>query len=167
MGKALLVMDMQNICVGENHARLFTYERDKLIKNINKKIEEYEPDSVFYIRNLMKDNFLSKLAPFKVFDGMVEAELTKELLVVSDHIFSKYEGDAFSNEKFAAALKEKNVKELEIVGVDGGGCVSRTALGAVKAGYEVILPTECIGTIMMKKEKKLRNELLKLGAVYR
>ena len=29
MAKALLVIDMQNICVGKNHAKIFNYDKDK------------------------------------------------------------------------------------------------------------------------------------------
>ena len=38
MAKTLLVIDMQNICVGKNNAKIFNYDKDKLITEINKKI---------------------------------------------------------------------------------------------------------------------------------
>lgn len=32
-------------------------------------------------------------------------------------------------------LKEEGITEIEVIGVDGGGCVSLTALGAIDNGY--------------------------------
>lgn len=33
--KALLVIDMQNVCVGEKHAEYFKYDNEKLIDSVN------------------------------------------------------------------------------------------------------------------------------------
>ena len=41
MAKTLLVIDIQNICVGKNNAKIFNYDKDKLITDINKKISSY------------------------------------------------------------------------------------------------------------------------------
>lgn len=35
MNKALLVMDMQNFCVGKNSCDIFKYNNSELIKNVN------------------------------------------------------------------------------------------------------------------------------------
>lgn len=67
-------------------------------------------------------------------------------------------GKAFSNPKLNEFLKEHLIECVEVVGVDGGGCVALTALGAIKEGYSVIVNETAIGT-MFKKIKKniLRN----------
>ena len=44
-------------------------------------------------------------------------------------------------------LKKESVDEIEMVGVDGGGCVALTALGACEAGFKVRLNTSAIGTV--------------------
>ena len=53
----------------------------------------------------------------------------------------------------------------EVIGIDGGWCVSLTAIGAVKAGYRVIMNESAIGTIYHKRKevfsKKLRNANVK------
>ena len=82
----------------------------------------------------------------------------------SEYIFDKYKGDAFSVPAFAAFLKEKSVDEVEIIGVDGGGCVSLTALGACTAGYRVRLNTAAIGTMFTAKRDKYYAKLKALGA---
>lgn len=51
--KALIIMDMQEVTVGKNHAQMFSYE-DELLQNINRRIEEVkdaEDTEVYYIKN--------------------------------------------------------------------------------------------------------------------
>ena len=42
MKKALLVIDMQNVCVGEKHASYFKYDNKKLLREVNKAIDANE-----------------------------------------------------------------------------------------------------------------------------
>ena len=51
MAKALLVIDMQEFSVGENHAKVFRYEQ-ALIDKVNQVIEAYQGEFVIYIRNI-------------------------------------------------------------------------------------------------------------------
>lgn len=166
MEKALLVIDMQNICVGENHAKLFKYDNEALISEVNKIIDGNKDNLVIYIQNVMKKNLLNKFAPFHAYEGTNEVKLVSNLSIISNYIFKKYVGDAFSNREFALLLKEKGVKVIEVVGVDGGGCVSVTALGAVKSGYKVIVNTKAIGTMFEKNRDKYFKELQELGAEF-
>lgn len=161
--KALLVIDMQEVTVGKNHAKVFDYEPD-IISKVNDVIGQNE--FVVYIRNLMKNNFINRLAPFKCFEGTPEAEFAEGLKIVSENVFDKYAGDAFSNEKFGEFLKVNGVREVEIIGVDGGGCVSLTAIGALNAGYEVVLNTAAIGTVFKSKQKRYYETLRKMGAKF-
>ena len=101
MKKALLVIDMQNVCVGEKHATYFKYDNETLIKAVNDVIASYECNRVVYIKNVMKKNIISKLAPFQAYEGTKEVELVGGLNVVSEYIFTKYEGNAFSNPKLS------------------------------------------------------------------
>lgn len=160
--KLLLVMDMQNITVGNNHAEMFSYDNN-LLNCVNERICEYEPDYVVYIRNLMKRTLINRLAPVQVYDGMEEGELAKGLKKVSAHIFDKYQGDAFSNRQLADFVKQKNPEQIEVIGVDGGGCVADTAIGAAKRGYKVTINKKCVGTMMKKREDKLIRKMEKMG----
>lgn len=165
MKKALLVMDMQEVTVGENHAGLFRYPAD-LISKVNAVIQENTDATVVYIRNLMKNNLLNKLAPVKCFDKTPEAELVKGLNVCSPHCFSKYKGDAFSNAELTSFLKAQQIDTIELVGVDGGGCVSLTAFGALKAGYQVLLNTDAVGTTFIKKRDQYYQKLRAMGVAF-
>ncbi len=163
MNKALLVIDMQNVCVGENHADFFKYDKE-LVNKVNQIIESNKECKIIYIRNIMKNNLINKFAPFKAYEGTTEVELVSSLKIVNDNIFDKYAGDAFSNEHLERFLKENNIDTIEVIGVDGGGCVALTALGAVKKGYKVIVNTSGIGTIFEKNKSKYYKKLITYGA---
>ena len=54
----LLVIDMQNICVGEKHDKFFKYDNRKLIESVNEAIDNNKDNIIIYIRNLMKKNLM-------------------------------------------------------------------------------------------------------------
>jgi nicotinamidase-related amidase len=166
MGRVLFVIDMQNICIGKNHAKFFQYDRDKIIAAVNERICEYEKESVFYICQVMKNNIINKLAPVKAFPGSFEAKISEDVMMVSDNIIMKYKGDAFSNPELKKMLDEKKVDEIECVGVDGGGCVAHTALGALENNYKVIINEAAVGTMLIKKAEKYKDILLNKGAEF-
>lgn len=166
MKKALLVIDMQNVCVGEKHSDYFKYDNQLLIEKVNNVVESNQDSIVIYIKNIMKRNLLNKFAPFQAFEGTEEAELVKSLSIVSDNVFTKYQGNAFSNTELVSFLKEQGVECVEVVGVDGGGCVALTALGAVKEGYKVIVNETAIGTMFHKNKIKYFKKLEEAGAVF-
>lgn len=160
--KTLLVVDMQEVCVGKHHAECFQYP-DTLLPAVNQIIDENKENLVIYIRNIMKKNTINKFAPFQAYEGSKEVELVEGLHLVSDHIFDKYTGDAFSNKELEEFLKKHNVEQIEIIGVDGGGCVPLTAFGAVKNRYKVVVNTKGIGTMFTKKHDSFFRKLEKKG----
>lgn len=161
--KALLVIDMQEACIGKNHAEFFKYD-DNLLARVNSVVKNHE--TVIYIRNLMKNNFINKLAPVRVFDGTKDAELVEGLEKKGNLVFDKYKGDAFSNPELFECLKKNNIDTVELVGVDGGGCVALTALGAIENGFKVVLNTTAIGTMFEKKKDKYYKQLGVKGATF-
>lgn len=166
MKKALLVVDMQNVCVGEKHAAFFQYNNRDLLQNVNKVIDANENNLVVYIKNVMKKNFINKFAPFHAYEGTKEVELAKELHIVSDNVYIKYKGNAFTNAALDAFLKEHNIEYVEVVGVDGGACVALTALGAINKGYKVIVNETAIGTMYNKSRDKYYKKLCEAGAKF-
>lgn len=159
---------MQEITVGKEHAKMFAYDSG-LLQTVNQVIGDNKDNIVVYIRNMMKDNLINKLAPVKVFEGTKEAELAEGLEIVSKNVFGKYSGDAFSNKALGEFLKSSGVTEVEVVGVDGGGCVSLTALGVIKNGFGVTVNTKAIGTSasMERKRDAYFEKLKKIGSEIR
>ena len=163
MSKALLVIDMQEACVGKNHAEFFKYDSD-IINKVNEEIKANE--NVVYIRNLMKKNFINKRASVHIFDGDKSAELAEDLIRKGEAVFDKYKGDAFSNPQLLEHLQKNGIDTVEVVGVDGGGCVALTALGAIENGFKVIVNTKAIGTMFEKKKDKYFQMLEKKGTTF-
>lgn len=169
MTKALLVIDMQEICVGNNHAKNFKYDCERLIESVNGIIEHNHnaDNTVVYILNIMKKNLINKFAPFQVYDNSPESALVNGLKIVSDNKFVKYKGDAFSNPDLDKFLKANSIDTVEVVGVDGGACIPMTALGAVRNGYKVIVNTNGIGTTFIKRKEKYDIKLKQLDVEFR
>ena len=164
MRKVLLVVDMQNEFVGEKRTRFHKYDVVQLIPAVNERISQYDSKDVIYIVQLMKQNLINKLAPFKVFEGTENAQIAKGVNVVSDQVFTKYKGDAFTNEALDRKLKEMGAREVEIIGIDGGGCTALTAFGAIAHGYKVTYNTAAIGTMIVKRAKKFNCKLKEMVA---
>ena len=165
MKKALLVIDMQEFTVGENHDNIFKYPGD-IVARVNKVIDENVDSVIIYISNLMRNNIWNKFAPFQCYEGTLQAELVKGLHVNSKYCFTKYKGDAFSNPKLTTFIKGNGIDLIELVGVDGGGCVSLTAISACDLGFKVVLNNNAIGTTFVRKRDKYFKRLKKLGAEF-
>lgn len=166
MKKALLVIDMQNVCVGERHAAYFKYDNNTLIEEVNKVIDENKDNLIIYVKNVMKKSLLNKFAPFQAYEGTEEVELVNNLHILSNHVFVKFKGDAFSNPALNVFLKEHDIQRVEVVGVDGGACVALTAIGAMEHGYKVIVNETAIGTMFNKSRDKYFRKLKKKGVEF-
>lgn len=152
----LLIIDMQGDYTGEKrNKKIFPYDIENLIDNINHRIDSYSKECVVYIKN-----------QFFWEPKKREKLLSKEMNVVSNQIFTKRNTNAFKNIKFANFLKEKNVTELEIIGIDGNYCVKKTAIAALKIGYEVFLNENCIGIADTKKYEKSKTKMKKMGVKF-
>ena len=55
--KALLVIDMQNVCVGKNHATYFKYDNEILIQTVNEVIDANESNVVVYNQKYHEEKF--------------------------------------------------------------------------------------------------------------
>lgn len=149
----LLIIDMQEDYTGENRNRKrFPYDIEPLIDNVNNRIDSYSREHIVYIKN-----------QFFWESPKREKSLSKGMNVVSNQIFTKRNNNSFKNIEFASFLRERNVTELEIIGIDGNYCVKATAIAASKAGYEVFLNENCIGIADAKKYRKSKMKMKRIG----
>ena len=148
--KALLVIDVQN-CYMEKY-------EDELLEKINRRIRvaENEQECIVYIQNTKC-----------LRSGKKTAEFAEGLVIASEHIFCKEHANAFSNEQLSAFLERKEVKEIEIIGVDGNFCVAASAAGAKKLGYHVSLNIGCIGTQNSSRFFHTKQVLSKKGIIFK
>lgn len=69
MKKALFVMDMQNVCVGEEHDTWFQYENHSLLHAVNQVILDNTDNTIVYTQNIMKKILSTILLLFRHIRG--------------------------------------------------------------------------------------------------
>ena len=159
MEKALMVLDMQEMYVGAGRDKnVYSYPVDTLISNVNARIAAYDPEAVIYVKSIKKGLFGGAMPKA----GTAEADFVINLKVVSKHIFEKNKPDAFSSDVIFEFVRARGIKELEIVGVDGGGSVGFSAIGATEdCDLKIILCEPAIGTVQTDKAMKCREKIRK------
>lgn len=142
--RALVVIDIQND---------ITKNYKEIIDNINKSIDwAVQNDiSVVYIRH---ENLSAGTRTFK--SNTRGAELAPDLKIVSENVFTKYKGNALSNEEFADFINRNDICEFYITGADAVACVKSTCYNLRKANYRVNVLSDCITSY----DKRKINEML-------
>ncbi|SFQ31739.1 Nicotinamidase-related amidase [Lachnospiraceae bacterium XBB1006] len=138
---ALLIIDMQ-----ENYFEKHGYNRE-IIPKVNRRIEAAttQKELVVYVKNIAGTDF------------------AEGLQMVSGDVFMKKAPDAFSNPELDTFLKKNKVTVVEAIGIDGNCCVYKTALGAVRCGYETYFNPECVGAKSGAVKQKVIEEMRKKG----
>jgi len=93
------------------------------------------------------------------------SEFSPELQVLSTAIFCIEKASIFSNENIITWLKDNEITEIEIVGVDGNSCVVISAIQAHKRGYNVTLPCRYVGIKDKYRFSEKKEELRKVGII--
>jgi len=170
MRKALLVIDAQEDFIGEQRNKnKFNYDDvDELVKNINDKIRTYEQnmDEVIYIANVLPNNLFNKKIFRYGIAGSKGVKFDKRIKIVSENYFEKQVGNAFKNNNLVKFVKDNEISDVELVGVDGVGCVFRTAKGAIEIGLKVTIVSDSVGTVNPEKFIKMSMKLKSFGVAY-
>ena len=144
--KALIVIDVQEGIIEK-------YNKE-LILSINNEVEAFSKTSnrVIYIKNV-----------FHLKKGIKNIPLSKDLHILSNNIFEKKQASAMTNQDLLAFLKQKEIDEVTLIGIDGNICVAATAKEAIKKGLQVVLKLNAIGIRNDKAFLKTKKQLLDLG----
>jgi nicotinamidase/pyrazinamidase len=146
MRRALVVLDLQEDYTGTEARPPFPYAGSAaLIERINHlaKRASGAGAEVVYVRQVF-DRPLSKVVSHvllgsTVLEGSRGAEFDQRLRFASSNRFEKPFADAFSSDAFDAFLAAHGIGELVLVGLDGAGCVDKTARGARNRGLAVTI----------------------------
>lgn len=158
MDNVLLIVNMQEFYVGKcRNKKLYDYDCDSLIDKINKRIAKYEPEEVFYVKTIGKGLFKGGMPKA----NNAESDIVAKLKVVSKNVYTKSKPDAFSNDALGEFMRARNVKNVEICGVDGGNSVGASAVGGFEYELKMVYNDAVIGTIDKEKEEKFREKLSK------
>lgn len=150
--KYLIVLDVQQY----DFAKWKLEEPLKeVIANVNTIISSFNPEKVIYIKAGGKVLSITSKG-FSV--DTIFPELDSNLHVVNSTIFTKIEGDAFTQNELTSFLNMNKANEIFLVGVMAEECIYNTALGGLKRGYKMILiPEAILGTTVAKKAKAIEK----------
>ena len=167
MKTALIVIDMQNDYLYEKRKPLFAYDTEKLTGAVNALIHQYHDAGcdVIYVRHIIQNLPTNRLLFGYSIAGTEGAALYSGLDVVTDFCFDKLVGDALTNKKLTAMIRERGYEMLHLCGLDEFGCVTETACGAVRRGIPVRIVRSGTATVMkehMAAKKKKKQEKYKV-----
>ncbi len=170
--KAVLVIDVQEDFIGKSAHPSRQYKNsDNIIEAMNRVIEEARVRNyrVVYIRQEYEGiwaQFLSKtLFGGRGLPGRPGTQIDKRVMMVSEDIFTKRIGDAFSNPALSDFLIANQVDELLLVGLDVQYCVHATAQGALNRGYKVSVATDAVAILNEKKWDPMMEKYEREGIV--
>lgn len=141
---------MQADYIGEKSKNKFYSQT--LIDNINERIADAikHGETILYIKNVGRRN----KEPYV-------SEFVEGLMVASNYIVEKNKLSIFSNPILLEVLKEKEIRNIECVGIDGNCCVASSAIEASKLGFSAVFPLTYIGMKNIERFSKKREQLMK------
>lgn len=88
------------------------------------------------------------------------SDFAEGLSVVSDLIVEKEKSSIFSNPALSDLLKQHEITNIELIGIDGNCCVASSAIDASKLGFSVTFPLIYIGIKNSERFFRTREKLL-------
>jgi nicotinamidase/pyrazinamidase len=112
----------------------------------------------------MNSNFTNKIISGNRFiKGTPGSEIDSRIKIINNYIFSKDKSDTLSNPELCNFLKQNNISEIIIVGLDAAGCVYKPAIGAIRRGYKAAVIKDAIITSKMEKMPQILDIYEKRG----
>ena len=141
---AVVVLDLQEGYSGTNSRQPVTIPPGTgLISVVNRLIQMAAQSDmeVAYIRQVFGNNLFVRLHGGKKQGKVV---IDRRIKIINGNDFEKNRTDAFSNRQFEQLLRDRQVDQIFLVGVDAAFCVYYTALGALNRGYKVTVVTDAV-----------------------
>ena len=151
--KALVVIDIQND---------ITKNYKEIIDNINKAIEKANKRNIpiVYIKNIFLDTKYGNAFQ----EGTFGVEFCSDLKILSNNIFIKHDGSAYTSKEFVDFLEKNKIKDLIIIGADAFYCVKFTCEDLCKNNYNVTVISDCITSFDKTKIPELLKYYASKGA---
>ena len=148
MAKALLVIDLQEGYI-EKYPSL-------LLACVNERIQRAAADKelIVYVKNTKR-----------LRSGRKINKLAENLNICSEYIICKETASAFSNPELQEILRQNQITEIEIAGIDGNSCIAGTAIDSIQHGYKTMLQYACVGVQNVKRFEKTKVSLLEKGII--
>ena len=137
--KALVIVDMQND---------ITKNYKEIIENINTAID-WAVNNDIHVVYIRHENLSVGTRTFKA--NTIGAELVSDMKIVSNHVFTKYKGNALSSEEFIDFISQNEISDFYLAGADAAVCVKSTCYNLRKANYGVNVLEDCITSYDKRK----------------
>lgn len=147
-GAALLVIDIQEDYTGPQAKKRYR-DGDRIVAAANALVVQAREKGVkiVFIQNVIDNPLIQLLAADINAPGAPGTEMDHRLMRDPEtKVFTKNRSDAFSNSEFDWYLRENQVGQVFLVGLDAAYCVNATALGALNRGYRVTLFSQGLAT---------------------
>lgn len=147
---ALIVIDMQAHYIGEKSKN--KYYSNALIEKINNRIAAAinSNEVIIYVKQVGRREKMPYVSDF-----------VEGLSVVSNLIVEKEKSSIFSNPTLLDMLKQYEITNIELIGIDGNCCVASSAIDASKLGFSVTFPLIYVGIKNNERFFRTREKLLK------
>lgn len=148
--KALIIIDMLNDFVEEDGLLYSGEGAQKIVPFIQEKIKEFREngDQIIYICDAHEeDDQEFDMFPAHCVSGTHGAEIYSDLAPeTGDKIIKKRRYSSFFGTDLDISLREKDIKEIHLVGVCTNICVLYTTVDARSLGYDVTVYKDGVAT---------------------
>jgi len=151
MGKALLVVDIQNGLTD----RKDMYQMSSVIDHVNDAIKKYREKGylIVYVQHNNKQ-LKNGTEKWKIDNRVAKAD--------NDIAVQKFRGNAFDRTDLEAILRKNNIEEIVVCGLVTHGCIRATCKGGLSLGFKTILLKNGHTNWDKKAPEKIRSVELEL-----
>jgi len=163
---ALLIIDIQEDFTGPQPRKRYK-DGDRIVAASNALLAQAQSKGVVvvYVKNVIENPFISILTNGMNAPDAPGTEMDRRITkVLGARTFAKTRSDAFSNQELDAYLRQNQVEQLLLTGLDGAYCVNATTRGGLNRGYKVTLFPEAIATESGTSIDQLTRDWMKAGA---
>jgi nicotinamidase-related amidase len=163
---ALLIIDIQEDYTGPQAKKRY-HDGNRIVRVSNALLAQAQEEGVVvvYVKNVIDNPIMSIFTGGINVPGSPGTEMDRRLIKVpTARTFSKNRSDAFATPELDVYLREKQVDQLLITGLDGAYCVNATARGALNRGYKVTLYQDGIATESSTSIEELAQRWREAGA---
>jgi len=124
-------------------------------------IDTFIPEKVIYVNATNKTLSIS----FKgiSIDTLPVPAMDGNLKIVSNNIFTKYAGNAFTSAELNSFLETNKAREIILVGFVAEDCIYQTAIGGKEKGYTMYVIPEAIMGKSIKGKARAIKKMAKKG----
>ncbi len=161
--KALLVVDMQKDFCFDLRRK---HKVEEMIEPLTQAIDFFDAAdaSIFYICLSLQpdDEQFVRFGDRYCIEGTDGAELIPELFPLKGEIIKKSKHSAFFDTQLDKRLRDNNVKEVYLVGIQTQICIMTTSADSHFRGYHAVTISDCV----LSTQEKNKQEALQWIAKY-